>query len=334
MREACDSGILSVNHRSDDFIQLSQKTIFLLKDRLSIPADYSVFFISSATEAWQIIAQEFVDYNTVHVYNGAFGKKWFENSQKIKPKGEVRSLEFNLEEEISIEKLAAFKEPDLLCITQNETSNATRISNEKIFELKQFHPNTLLAVDATSSMGGEALAFISGDIWFASVQKCFGMPAGMGIMVCSPATIQRLQPCAESKYYNSMAFMNEMMYNWQTTYTPNVLSIFLMSKVLEQSSHIDKVSQRLAKRSIELYNFFSGLPRIKNLIENTAVRATTVIALHAGEKVISEIKKTAKENGMLLGNGYGNWKNDTLRIANFPAHEDAEYEKLKELFVK
>jgi phosphoserine aminotransferase len=34
-----------------------------------------------------------------------------------------------------------------------------------------------------------------------------------------------------------------------------------------------------------------------------------------------------------LGNGYGKWKNSTFRIANFPAIEEFEITKLKEILM-
>ena len=39
----------------------------------------------------------------------------------------------------------------------------------------------------------------------------------------------------------------------------------------------------------------------------------------------------AKENNIILGNGYGAWKDTTFRIANFPAIEDWEFDQLKTL---
>ncbi|MFC0186242.1 hypothetical protein ACFFJX_28975 [Pseudarcicella hirudinis] len=81
MQDAFKSGILSVNHRSPECVEMVRNTINLLHKKLDIPADYSVYFISSATEAWEIIAQSLVKENSFHVYNGAFGKKWFEYTQ-------------------------------------------------------------------------------------------------------------------------------------------------------------------------------------------------------------------------------------------------------------
>ncbi|HSZ25352.1 MAG TPA: hypothetical protein VK766_06535, partial [Cytophagaceae bacterium] len=57
-------------------------------------------------------------------------------------------------------------------------------------------------------------------------------------------------------------------------------------------------------------------------------------ALKGDVNTISNIKVEAKEVGLLLGNGYGSWKNDTFRIANFPAIEAHEIDKLKDFLTR
>ena len=78
VRDAYDEGILSINHRSDEFVQMCERTIGLLKERLNVPKDYTIFFTGSATECWEIIAQSLITDKSYHIYNGAFGQKWFD----------------------------------------------------------------------------------------------------------------------------------------------------------------------------------------------------------------------------------------------------------------
>ena len=85
VKEALAQGILSMNHRSDEFISLSRKTVALLKTKLSIPKDYTIFFTSSATECWEIIAQSIIQKESTHIYNGAFGEKWYDYTKRLHP---------------------------------------------------------------------------------------------------------------------------------------------------------------------------------------------------------------------------------------------------------
>ena len=72
--DAYQKGILSINHRSPEFEALFQKTTQLLKKKLQIPEEFNIYFTSSATECWEIIAQSFTQKHSFHLYNGAFGE--------------------------------------------------------------------------------------------------------------------------------------------------------------------------------------------------------------------------------------------------------------------
>ncbi|WP_026462845.1 aminotransferase class V-fold PLP-dependent enzyme [Adhaeribacter aquaticus] len=328
---AYDEGILSIPHRSDRFVQLSKSLVTLLRKQLNIPQDYYIYFVSSATECWEIIAQSLTLQKSYHLYNGAFGEKWMEYAKKIKPK--VEGQKFDINEELPVSSLDLSDDTELICITQNETSNGTQIKETTILNLFNRYRDKLIAVDATSSMAGVALKYIKADIWFASVQKCFGLPAGLGIMVCSPRTIFRAKEIKEKGHYNSLVTLYERMLNYQTTNTPNVLNLYLLHKVLENRAAIKIIDQTLVKRAQDLYNFFEPFTNFTLLITNPDVRSGTVVALTASEKVIDEIKRNALRNNIMLGNGYGTWAKTSFRIANFPQHTEDEFDILKSFFL-
>lgn len=327
VKEAYKKGILSINHRSDEFMHMSEKTIDLLKNRLEIPPDYTIFYTTSATECWEIISQSVMTTSSFHLFNGAFGKKWFEYSRRIF-KGS-KPCPFGHDDLVDIKKLRLGKE-GVICLTQNETSNGTQVSNELIASIRNRFPNHLIAVDATSSMAGVYLDFRAADIWFASVQKCFGLPAGLGIMICSPAAMKTVKATGENDHYNSLTFMATMMEKWQTPFTPNVLGIYLLMRVMEDSPPIREVSRKVEGRYNEWIEFLSEKKTLKHFISNRDARSFTVIPLIAKKSLVTAIKSRAKKNGILLGEGYGDLKSSTFRIANFPAIKKKEIKTLKE----
>lgn len=331
VRDACNEGILSINHRSDEFVRMSERTIGLLKDKLNIPSDYTIFFTGSATECWEIIAQSLITDKSYHLYNGAFGQKWFDYTKRLHPM--AVPLPFGVEEQLDPKKLILEQRDGLICITQNETSNGTQVTNDAIRLIKEANESYLVAVDATSSMAGINLDFSTADIWLASVQKCFGLPPGLGLLVCSPVAIERAEAIGEKNHYNSMTFLIEMMKKWQTSHTPNVMAIYLLMRVLEKSPAIADVHTKTLKRYDDWISFLDNTP-LKHLVANKWVRSLTVLPLTATPELITDIKKRAKTKGILLGEGYGQWKTTSLRVANFPAIEDAEIETLKNFFSK
>jgi len=327
LQDAFAEGILSANHRSPECIEITRGAIDGLHQKLNIPDDYFVYFISSATEAWEIIAQSLTRQKSLHYYNGAFGEKWADYAEKLVLA--IKRVSFDLNELPDLQNITNFT--DVVCITQNETSNGTQIKNLKPF--RKIFPEAIIAVDATSSLGGIALDFNDGDVWFASVQKCLGLPAGMAIMICSPKAIERAEQINDHKFYNSLLFIHENFQKFQTHYTPNVLNIYLLNKIMAEISAISIIAENTKQRAKKWYDFFDH-NRMKCLVQNSAIRSDTVITIEGTEKGIKAIKTLTKAHGITLGNGYGSWKNTTFRIANFPAIETFDIEILMKVLDK
>ncbi|MVM36961.1 aminotransferase class V-fold PLP-dependent enzyme [Spirosoma sp. HMF3257] len=318
--EAIRQGIVSLNHRSAGFMDIVKETVRLLHEKLAIPADYHIALVSSATECWEIVAQSLTAESSLHPHSGAFGKKWAEYAYRIKPP-------------------ASLNEADVLCIVQNETSNGTQVNMETLAQFRRDF-SSLIAVDAVSSMAGIAFDWSLADVWFASVQKCFGLPAGLAVLVYSPAALKRAEEIGENNHYNSLLFIHENFSKFQTPYTPNGLGIYMLMRVLQQVPPIAVVNTITKQRAADWYAFFaeSGLssslaldaPAFNLLITDPSIRSETVIAVEGTEKAIKDIKTAAQQAGITLGNGYGDWKSTTFRIANFPAITDDEIGTLKQ----
>jgi phosphoserine aminotransferase len=315
LTDAYRSGILSVNHRSDVFMEMLQNTITSLKTKLEVPDDYEVYFVSSATECWEIIAQSLIGTSSLHIYNGAFGAKWMEYTNKIRHGAE--GVEFGINQLPDLSAMSIDLGHDVICVTHNETSNGTALPASFFSTLRQ-QTNQLIAVDATSSMAGAVLPWTHADVWYASVQKCFGLPAGMAVMVVSPHAISRAELVGDRNFYNSLLFTRENFQKFQTPYTPNALGIYLLGRMMQTVAPIGEVAAELQTRARELYAFLSD-NGYELLVENEAVRSDTVLAVHADREKITKVKSMAKQAGLQIGNGYGKWKDSSFRIANFPA---------------
>ncbi len=322
LQDAMNDGILSQNHRSVAFMEMLSTCLATFKQKQNIPDDYEVYFTSSATECWEIVSQSLVSKHSHHIYNGAFGEKWFEYASRLR---KSTSTSFDFQEKLS---KSFSSDADVWCFTQNETSNATQIENSFFDKL---NTDALIAIDVTSSLGGIELDWKSGDIWLASVQKCLGLPAGMGVIICSPKAIKRAEEIGERNHYNSLLFIRDNFRKHQTHYTPNILGIYLLMRIMQQVPNIEAIDTHIKSRAKDFYAFIANETNLDLLITNNEVRSETVIAIKGTTDEISILKQKAKENNIILGNGYGAWKDTTFRIANFPAIEDWEFDKLKTL---
>ncbi|MEL7148430.1 MAG: aminotransferase class V-fold PLP-dependent enzyme [Bacteroidota bacterium] len=325
--EAYMDGVLSFNHRSDEFSAIMSDVIGLLHEKLLVPKDYKVVFLSSATECWEVIAQSLTEKKSFHFYNGAFGEKWMRYAKKLRPK--VSGKEFDREKELpSDHKIDT--DVEVICITSSETSNGTMVRDSLIAQVKANNPKCLVAVDATSSMAGVDHDFTCADIWYASVQKCFGLPAGMAVMILSPAAVERSAEIGEDSHYNSLNFVLGHFDNHQTPFTPNVMDIYLLKRTLEHSKGAAYVYEKLLKRRKEFEQFIEAYDDFRFLIKNDRVRSDTVFAIKHKEP--AKVQKLALGSSIMLGSGYAELKKSTFRVANFPAIKKREVDKLRTFF--
>ncbi|WP_258103718.1 aminotransferase class V-fold PLP-dependent enzyme [Marinoscillum sp. MHG1-6] len=319
--EAYMQGVMSMNHRSPECMELVSETKMILREKLRIPAAYEIAFTSSATENWEIIAQSLTEKGSFHFYNGAFGQKWFGYADKIT---KAKGVKFDINDELPQEEVG--EEFDVIALTHNETSTGTKVSAARMAQLRSDYPEHIITVDVTSSLGGERIDFDLADYWYASVQKCLGLPAGLGLMILSPAAMEKAYVLSEKGHYNSLVNILENTRHNQTQYTPNVLGIYLLNRTQRISKGIDAINKKLQQRITSYHALVNDLEGIEFLISNEKVRSQTVLTLKCDDP--AALRAEAKDHEIILGAGYGDLKPHTFRIANFPAIKGREIDKL------
>jgi phosphoserine aminotransferase len=104
-------------------------------------------------------------------------------------------------------------------------------------------------------------------------------------------------------------------------------------RTLENRDPIEEVHNVVVDRYDRWIAFISNSSTLKHLITNEEVRSYTVVPVTTSGDV-AKIKKEAKASGLLLGEGYGEWKPASFRIANFPALQDKEIQILMKFLRK
>lgn len=324
LQDAISKNVTGYNHRSDFFIQMVDNLSTILFAKLQVPRGYKLAFMGSATEVWGSLANSFKKVPILNFYNGSFGEKWSQINTKIN--SSTVSCSFGLEEELKT--FIDFKR-GIICVCQNETSNTTQVSNAKIAELRLRYPDALLAVDATSSMAGIYLDFNNADIWFASVQKCFGLPAGLCIVLLSPK-VQEYFEVVDQSQYNNVVELYEKASVYQTIHTPNVLDIYLLSRLVQDIPNVLEIDKIIKERALHWRQFFKA-NGYTLFVENINVASDTVLAVRYEEEKISRLAKTCDQAGFIIGKGYGAYSKNTFRVANFPALRDMDITGLMEV---
>jgi phosphoserine aminotransferase len=330
VKHAFKEGIPSLSHRSKQFEQISRETTGALRELLNIPANFHIFFTGSATEIWERIFQNLVEETSFHLVNGSFSKRFQEigsqlnkNSQKIEvPAGQ------GFERDLSIPE-----NTELIAVTHNETSTGVSVPLEWIHQLKEKNPNALLAIDAVSSLPYPAFDFSVVDTLFFSVQKGFGLPAGLGVWIVNDKCVSKFEYLTSKKIstgsYHNIASLLSHANKHQTPETPNVLGIYLLGKVVADFLRrgIDTIRRETDYKAAIIYHALEKSEWMSPFVKEKEFRSKTVIVADCGQHT-EKVSAYLATKGLYAGDGYGPAKKTQLRFANFPAHSKEQFELL------
>jgi phosphoserine aminotransferase len=334
--EAIDLQIGSISHRSPQYVEIHKKLVDNLREIFQIPDNFTIFVGGSATQFMERVVENCVEKTSFHLVNGSFSRRFQEISRDLHK--DSRQIRVGLGESFDFDNLKVPEESELITFTSCETSTGVEISPERIYQIKNQHPDKLIAVDAVSSYPYYNLNYKMVDAVIFSVQKGFGLPAGLGIAAVNERCVQKSYQLREKGIsvgsYNAFCLIDEKAKNFQTLETPNVMGVYLLTRVLENmlAYGIEKIREETIHKANLLYNYFDNHSLFQPYISNSEDRSKTVIVIKYDHP--KEVLDKFKPENIVIGGGYGEEKHRQFRIANFPAHSIEDMNNLLSKFTK
>lgn len=329
-REAFREGIPSLSHRSKSFERIAAEATGGLRQLLNIPSTHSIFFTGSATEIWERIIQNLVEEKSFHLVNGSFSNRFYEIALQLNK----RPAKLEARDGQGFEpSLTIPSDTELIAVTHNETSAGVSLPLETIYKLKEQNPHALIAVDAVSSLPYPDFDFTKLDSVFFSVQKGFGLPAGLGVWIVNEKCIAKAEHLLSKGIsigsYHTIPALKAMADKHQTPETPNVIGIYLLSKVVNDFLRrgIELIRRETEYKAAILYQALEQNPLLSAFVQDKKFQSKTVIVAHC-ESHTERLTSFLQSRGLYPGDGYGPFKKTQLRFANFPAHSKEQYELL------
>lgn len=333
IKNALKKDILSISHRSKIFKILYQECVENIKILFNLNSNYHIAFTSSANEIWERIIQNLIIKTSIHYVNGSFSKKFFDYTKKYKINSKIiesyyEPYNYNIK----------YSDEELIAITLNETSTGISCPNDKIKEARLKFKNSLIALDCVSGSPAIPFEIKNVDTFYFSVQKCFGLPSGLGVWVYNNQCIDKCFKKIEKKEivgsYHSLVKLNELGKKNQTPETPNVLGIYLLKNVINDmlKKGIKNIINETNYKSKIIDYTIKNHNQISHLIKNENIRSKTVKVAKTNKISNNLIKKLIKQN-LIIGKGYGK-NNYQIRIANFPTHSKENIEMLCDIISK
>lgn len=335
MRKAFREGIPSLSHRSKAFEGIYIEAVDGIKALLNIPDTFRIVFCGSANEIWERIGQNLVEDHSHHFVNGAFSKRFYEIVSQLGKHPTKTDADMGKGFDVN----TSIPSSELIALTHNETSTGVSLPMDFIHSFRNKFPTALVVVDAVSSLPYPDFDYSNIDSVFFSVQKGFGLPAGLGVWIVNDRCIAKAESLLAKGIsigsYHTLPTLIEHAKKNQTPETPNVLGIYMLAKLVQDFLRrgAQTIRRETEYKAAILYQALNNHPNLKAFVQDETSRSKTVVVAACGDQT-EKLTQFLLANGMQPGDGYGPFKRSQLRFANFPAHSKEQYELLVDLLAQ
>jgi len=268
--------------------------------------------------------------------NGAFSQRWYDMA--VSNGKTADRLEAEWGRAISADQLRdAIKKKhyEAVSIVHNETSTGVENPLEELAAvIKEASPDTLIMVDAVSSLGGSK---IETDAWgldfvLTSSQKCLALPPGLSLAAVNDRALQKAATVENRGWYFDLLLMEKHRVKDSTPMTPVIPLVYALDRQLDRifAEGMEERFKRHAAMSKRVYEW--AISQGMTPFAEETCRSKTVATINNDLKMdIAALNKFLMENyDMRISNGYGDLKGKTFRIATMGETSLADVNQLLE----
>ena len=323
-------------HRSKDFEALFKRTEE--KAKKVFYTQYRVFQGTHSGSGMQEAGmRNFVQNTVLCCVNGAFAERWYEVAVNNGKQADRLDVEWGMV--VTPERLAdALKKKhyEAVAIIHNETSTGAENPLKDLAAVThEVSPDTLVMVDAVSSLGGTLIDMDGWGIDFllTSSQKCFALPPGLSLASANDRAMKKAESVTNRGWYFDLLRMEKHRLKDSTPMTPVMPLIYALDVGLDRML-AEGLENRFARHAAMAKRTQSwAIEHGMNPMSPEPYRSKTVSTIqnsHGWD--ISALNKFLLQRGMRIANGYGLWKDKTFRIAHMGEIQMSDVETLLAAF--
>ncbi|NMB90281.1 MAG: alanine--glyoxylate aminotransferase family protein [Chloroflexi bacterium] len=307
-------------HRSKEFETLFQRTaekaqkLFYTQNRIFQGT-------ASGSGMQEAGVRNFVQDTVLACVNGAFAERWYDVA--VANGKQADRLEVEWGKAVTpdlLEDALRKKHYEAVTIVHNETSTGVQNPVQELAAVVQeLSPDTLVLVDAVSSLGGVKIEMDAWGIDFllTSSQKCLALPPGLSLASASDRAMQKAETVKNRGWYFDLLRMEKHRLKDSTPMTPAMPLIYALDVQLDRI-FVEGLEERFARHAamaarVQAWALERGMP----LVAAEGYRSNTVTAIHNERGFpVAELNKFLFQRGMRIANGYGGLKEVSFRIAH------------------
>ena len=307
-------------HRSAQFERIFRRCaenaqkLFLTQFRVFISA-------SSGTGLHEAAVRNFVNRRVLCCVNGAFAARWQQVAESNGKETDVVETEWK--QPITAELVAgALKKKDYeaLLLVHNETSTGLVNPVQEIAAAaSKVSPNTLICVDAVSSLAGDRIEM---DAWgldmvMTSSQKAIALPPGLALGAVTDRAMAKAETVQNRGWYFDLVRLEKHRLKDSTPATPAIGLIYALDMQLQRILS-EGLEARFARHAamaelVQTWAISHGL----ELYAPEGYRSKTVTTIDNKLGIdVGKLNAFLGERGMRIANGYGPLKDKTFRIGH------------------
>jgi len=307
-------------HRSQEFESIYRRA--RENARQLFDTESRVFVVTcSGTGLQEAAIRNLAKQDVLSCVNGAFSQRWYEVAKTNGKQADRLEVEWGqpITPQIVAEALKR-KEYDLITLVHNETSTGVQNPIQEIAALvRRASPNTLISLDAVSSLGGIKIEM---DAWgldmvLASTQKCLALPPGLALAAVSDRALAFAQKVPERGWYFDLVRMETHLNKDSTPATPAISLIFALDMQLDRIIN-EGLENRFSRHSamagqVQDWVLANGF----EIFAQEGYRSQTVTTVSNTLSLdIAELNTFLMSKGMQIADGYGKLRGSTFRIAH------------------
>lgn len=253
--------------------------------------------------------------------NGAFSQRWYDVAVSNGKQADRLDVEWG--RAVSAEKLnEALKKKhyEAVSIVHNETSTGVENPLEELAGvIKKISPDTLIMVDAVSSLGGSKIEMDAWGIDFllTSSQKCLALPPGLSLAGVNDRALEKAAAVENRGWYFDLLLMEKHRVKNSTAMTPVISIVYALDLQLDRifTEGLEKRFERHAAMSQRVYDWANEHGMTPFADEPCRSKTVATINNNLNMDIAALNKFLLEKYEMRISNGYGDLKGKTFRIA-------------------
>lgn len=321
-------------HRSKEFEELFHRTEE--KARKLFYTQYPVFQGTHSGSGMQEAGiRSFVQETVLCCINGAFAERWHEIAVGNGKQAERLDVEWGMAVEPQMLADALKQKPyEAVTIVHNEISTGVENPLQGLAAAAhETSPETLILVDAVSSLGGVKIEMDAWGIDFllTSSQKCLALPPGLSLAAASERAMKKAESVTNRGWYFDLLRMEKHRIKDSTPMTPVMPLIYALDVQLDRIFAEGLENRFTRHRAMAERVQAWALEREMPPLAGATYRSKTVSALNNTRSfAVGDLNKFLLTRGMRIANGYGRLKEKTFRIAHMGETQLEDVEVLLE----